>query len=794
MAKALITNRIYLDNPGPEQTKRIISALTFKIRKAGAMSNRRAKITVETIRMYKELPNGILSIPQLRTDLIPEGYEIVDKRVTNEIYFPDAVYDLFDNQVPVLDQIEDSCIINALVGFGKSIVALYAASKLGQKTLIVTHTVALRDQWVDEIYNMYKIKCGVIGGGKANYEDHMLVVANVQTLKKYATKVSKEFGTVIIDECLDYGTLIRTKEFGIQKLGKIVNQKMECSVLSYNSSLNKAVYSKVLNYHKNPQEEKGLKITNSGRGSLICTNNHSIFVEKENGIITKVRADSLKVGDILIQTKEAYSSINNLKKSWLPIVYGLVIGDGNINKTSGNNIRLRVTHGQDQYEYLRWKAEYLFDSSYETKGKSGYSSNNVYHVVSKTFEDEYQVYNNLYGNTTRKSLITKEVAACLNKQAWALIYQDDGSASQDKKTIVLSVCELDENSCNNLCDSLLDIFDISDTVVFTCKKGHRYIRINKEGTVKLQKELAPFVHPSMYYKLPWVDTTDIVFKFDKPEGSMFIEGYCKRRVTSIKESTLTSNKRYNIEVEDTHNYFANNILVSNCHRTPSSTFVEVLDKMYARYRIGLSGTLNRKDGKHILLPSFFGPKVIKAEGNTMTPSVLLVQTNIALNPELQWVERVSELIKNKQYQKFTTDMARVQMDKGHKVLIIADRVEFLVELGELLGSRCAVVTGSIGDRDKAKTDLISGNIECIVGARQLFSEGISINPLSCVILASPINNDSLLEQIVGRIQRTAPNKPNPVVLDFQFCGPTDRRQNTARLKFYLNKGWKVSSL
>ena len=85
----------------------------------------------------------------------------------------------------------------------------------------------------------------------------------------------------------------------------------------------------------------------------------------------------------------------------------------------------------------------------------------------------------------------------------------------------------------------------------------------------------------------------------------------------------------------------------------------------------------------------------------------------------------------------------------------------------------------------------NGEKSCIAGSRQIFSEGISINILSCVILASPIANDALLEQIIGRIMRQHENKLQPVVLDMNFSGPSDKKQNKERLAFYSRKGWQV---
>ena len=37
-------------------------------------------------------------------------------------------------------------------------------------------------------------------------------------------------------------------------------------------------------------------------------------------------------------------------------------------------------------------------------------------------------------------------------------------------------------------------------------------------------------------------------------------------------------------------------------------------------------------------------------------------------------------------------------------------------------------------------------------------------------------------------------KLNPEVIDINFSGPADRKQNTLRLGFYMQKGWKVTTI
>lgn len=430
--KAIVSNRIYLSNPGVEKTKEIIKALTYKIKKEGTGNKKFQQI--ETIKTYKILPKGILSIPQGRLDLIPEGYEIVDKRTLVPVPFPDPKFELRDTQKPVYDEVNDTAFINALVGWGKTFTALHIAHKFGQKTLVVTHTTALRDQWADEVESLFGHRPGIIGSGVIDHEDHFITVANVQTLVKHTDSLAKEFGTIILDEA---------------------------------------------------------------------------------------------------------------------------------------------------------------------------------------------------------------------------------------------------------------------------------------------------------------------------------------------------------------------------HHSPASTFTTILDAFHARYRIALSGTMARKDGKHILFKDYFGSHIVQPpQSNTLTPEVKLVNTGITLKPGAAWVDKITELVNDDSYQRFIAAVSLSQMDKGHQVLIIADRVEFLRKVSEYVGEQCVLVTGetSYEQRQTAKEQLLSGEKTCIAGSRQIFSEGISINSLSCVILAVPISNDSLLEQIVGRIQRLHEDKLTPLVIDMQFSGYADKKQNTDRLGFYMRKGWNITKV
>lgn len=116
MPKAIISNRIYLDTT-PEIANSIAKALTYKIKKK--MAGRSPFGQYEIVKNYKMLPKGVMSIPSGRADLIPEGYEIIDKRVVHELPFPNPRFPLNAEQQKIYDQVDGSCFLNAMVGWGR---------------------------------------------------------------------------------------------------------------------------------------------------------------------------------------------------------------------------------------------------------------------------------------------------------------------------------------------------------------------------------------------------------------------------------------------------------------------------------------------------------------------------------------------------------------------------------------------------------------------------------------------------------------------------------------------------
>jgi len=238
------------------------------------------------------------------------------------------------------------------------------------------------------------------------------------------------------------------------------------------------------------------------------------------------------------------------------------------------------------------------------------------------------------------------------------------------------------------------------------------------------------------------------------------------------------------------------LILDEMHHVSAPTFSSIVDKCSARYKIGLSGTLQRKDGKHIIFNDYFGYDVHQPpKENYITPRVTIVksETRFPDSAKLPWAKRVNAVAYDENYQKMVAQLASVYAAKGHKVLVVSDRVQFLSRCADLTGNNAICITGELPheQRDEELKKIKDGTADILYGSQSIFSEGISVNELSCLILGTPINNEPLLIQLIGRVIRKLPGKIQPVILDIQLKGNTAARQAKARSAVYIKQGYEI---
>jgi superfamily II DNA or RNA helicase len=115
-------------------------------------------------------------------------------------------------------------ILSLHTGGGKTVCALYIASRLRLPTLVIVHNTFLRDQWEDRVRSFLpKARIGKIQGTDWQVDGYDVVIAMLQTLsmKEIPLATFKPIGLVIVDECHHIAS-----EVFVQALPKVTSKYM----------------------------------------------------------------------------------------------------------------------------------------------------------------------------------------------------------------------------------------------------------------------------------------------------------------------------------------------------------------------------------------------------------------------------------------------------------------------------------------------------------------------------------------------------------------------------------------
>jgi len=148
---------------------------------------------------------------------IPKHYGIAEfgipSRSEREVPKTDPSFWVFEgkireNQVEVINSYltpePRDGIISLQTGGGKTVCALYIASKIQIPTIVLVHNTFLRDQWIDRIKAFLpKARIGTLQADVVDIQNKDITVAMLQSvaLKEYPSGTFERFGFVIVDEC-----------------------------------------------------------------------------------------------------------------------------------------------------------------------------------------------------------------------------------------------------------------------------------------------------------------------------------------------------------------------------------------------------------------------------------------------------------------------------------------------------------------------------------------------------------------------------------------------------------------
>ena len=265
---------------------------------------------------------------------------------------------------------------------------------------------------------------------------------------------------------------------------------------------------------------------------------------------------------------------------------------------------------------------------------------------------------------------------------------------------------------------------------------------------------------------------------------------------------------FDIEVKDNHNFVLkmadgkyHHPVVSNCHHMGAEVFSRCMMKVNTTYTLGLSGTMERKDGLTKVFEMFIGPVVHKekteSEHSVVVKGVVYnvddddfneTQYDYKGNPKFSTM--ISKLCSYNHRSEFILRLltAELELNPEQQIMILAHNKSLITYLHDAITHR-KIADGSVGYYIGGMKEAAlkqSESKKVIIATYAMASEGLDIKTLTSLILASPKTD---VCQSVGRILRQ--KHSSPLVIDIIDAHDIFMSQWYKRRKYYKSQNYKV---
>src|ERR1035441_5326331 len=403
-----------------------------------------------------------------------------------------------------------------------------------------------------------------------------------QALRKITGAVSQTKTTVIFINqlrekvgvmfgCASWYTQVTLADGTRERIGKIVNQKMPVEVLSYDPDLGKMVPRRVISWFNNGPADEFLQFTVAKSGG----NGRAQFAATENHLI-RTPGGWREAGELISGDRVILAEPRQLSEQQTQLILGALMGDGNLspNTRGRSGTRFRMGHGAKQAAYLDWKVGLLGNIPCT---RSANAKGAVFADVTP-LPELAELHDAVYFGDGQKHL-SWEYLKALTPFALAVWYMDDGGFTVRSKglqertrggsgRIEICVQAMSPGSRDRLTSYLRDTHGLDVKVRTAGARGQAVLQFSTAASAKFQELVAPYVHPSMEYKL----LERFRGQFDvQPEFAATELRLVPARILDIHVKPPTrSMNRFDIEVEGSHNYFVDSVMVHNSPETTRS--------------------------------------------------------------------------------------------------------------------------------------------------------------------------------------------------------------------------------
>jgi recombination protein RecA len=420
------------------------------------------------------------------------------------------------------------------------------------------------------------------------------------TIAIFINQLREKIGVVY--GCFSYSTRVTLADGSQELIGKIVNQKLPVEVLSYDHESGRIVPRRVVNWFDNGRTDEFLHFTvakpgGNGRAQFSATRNH--LIRTPGGWR---EAGSLSDGDRVLQLATVL-----LSDFQMEVIRGGLMGDTGLSRASnGVSARARWCHGPKQTAYARWKADLFANAGTTVSDHAGGGIEVATSPLTELGPLHDDVYTGVVGERGAKRF-SADYLKSVGPLGLAIWYQDDFGFTVRSKgmqthgggiTGRADVCvdAMEPETQVRVAEWLRDTWGLSCRLVTRGALRSRCIVLTTEATTRLHALIAPFVHPSMDYKLlpQYRGRFGVEAVFAPPHRVLL-----PMPITKIEAKAPNGRQthRFDIEVQGSHNYFVDGVMV---HNSPEVTPGGRALKFYSSVRLDIRRVESIKDGAEVI--------------------------------------------------------------------------------------------------------------------------------------------------------------------------------------------------
>lgn len=474
-------------------------------------------------------------------------------------------------------------LIGDEMGLGKTVQALAWLQHKGNSALpaVVVCPASLKGNWERECREWTTLSPCVLSGTKPHIHPSFekrdtLYIINYDILHYWMETLNRVCSTVVLDECFTYDTLISTNK-GNLPIGEIVERQIPVKCLSYSFLKKKLYYKPITRYIKTQKAKTIIKIK-WGNGAITCSPNHKIWEATVNEYKT---ANKIKIGDLLRMVQEkpckkTETILLSLVRRFLEYVNSRAPRKNTFNSYEETTVPvnpLQLVQKVDQttsksFRKIKTLLQYIMLGKMENK-PAGDKTKNIF--LSKSYlgktirtneespleksamglnqfrknEKKQPVSQSTYSRENETNKNTQWNSTTMERCSWWkwILHRSANNAIcfNQRKNGILREHKTSNKSYQESSEELQDRHSI--TRKKDCHRSRRW---------QPSKSNQPKIRPEKRFGLEnvRVESIEILEPRDNKQPS-----------SGNKQNQFL----YNLEIQETHNYFANGILVSNCH-------------------------------------------------------------------------------------------------------------------------------------------------------------------------------------------------------------------------------------